>query len=149
MRKLWDHDWTVFFFIFSNIFHVFNNEFDLLLRLGAGEHNKRSLLWVILQLNMTDLLNILIAQHKANILRSRQHGPRTQTSNPMLWTRNKLTEHEDSASRAQTLHLFLLARFSLPQNSFCHCCFNAGNYIKNLGSLIWKSGGFLPHSHTS
>lgn len=33
----------VFFFIFSNIVHI-SNEFDLLLKLGVGEHNKSTFL---------------------------------------------------------------------------------------------------------
>ena len=149
MSRLWGHDWIVFFFIFSNIFHIFNNEFYLLLKLRAGEHNKSSLLSIILQLNMTDLLNILTVQHEATFLDPDNMASRIEKSNPLLWTRNNSTEHENSTSRAQTLH-FLLDMFSLPQTSFCHCYyFNAGNYIKNLGSLMWQSGSFLSNSHTS
>lgn len=43
MSRLWHHGWIVFFFIFSNIVHIFN-EFDLLLKLGVGEHNKSTFL---------------------------------------------------------------------------------------------------------
>ena len=111
MSRLQDHGWIVFLLVFSNIFHIFNS---LFLKLGTGQCNKvLFFLQMMLQLNLIDLLSILIIHHKANILTSGKMAPKTQKSNPMLWARNNLTEHENSASRAQTLHFFL-------QVTFCH-----------------------------
>lgn len=115
----------------------------------TGEReNKSHFLQMALQVNLIDLLNILIEHHKANILRSDNMAPKThKKSNPGLRSSRGLREHRQPLGT--TPQLFLLVTFYLPQESISQHCINTGNYIKNLGSLIWQSGSFLSYSHTS